>query len=297
MVETSKSTVPSLFSSPDQVLILDGPMGTELTKRGFDVGRPGWSARALLEAPELISAIHRDYVEAGAMILTTNTFRTHAVNLEGWHDPAEAGRLTRLAVELAREAAGHRCRVFGSVSPLGDSYLPGEAVEPSWLQEQHTAMLNELLEAGVDGLLVETQTTFREAEMIVHLTRGCGRPVVLSVVSFDGQTMLDGTPLACLRELARSGLLDAIGCNCVPVEIVEDVLHQMQDFGIPKVVYANSGRMNSLGEWEESAGALLDQHVAFARIWTTHGVRLLGGCCGTDVDLVANFADEFADSF
>ncbi len=269
-------------------------MGTELTRRGFDVDRPGWSARALLEASELVLDVHRDHAAAGAMILTTNTFRTHAVNLEGWHNPAEAGSLTRRAVEIAREAAGDRCRVFGSISPLGDSYTPGEITEESWLTDQHAAMLRHLLEAGVDGLLIETQTTFREAEIIVQLTRDCGVPVALSVVSFDGQTMLDGTPLPRLADLADSGLLSALGCNCVPVEIVGAVLTEMQSVALPKVVYANSGRMNRAGEWESTAGADPEQHLALARTWIGQGVRLLGGCCGTGVDLVAKFADEFA---
>jgi len=271
-------------------------MGTELTRRGFDVDRPGWSARALLEAPELVLAIHRDHAAAGAKILTTNTFRTHAVNLKSWHNPAEAGRLTRRAVELAREAAGDRCRVFGSISPLGDSYTPGEYTEETWLSDQHAAMRDNLLDAGVDGLLIETQTTYREADLIVELTRDCDVPVVLSVVSFDGQTMLDGTPLPQLARLAESGLISALGCNCVPVEIVGAILTQLESIAVPKVVYANSGRMNRTGEWEATAGAVPGQHLELARSWIARGVRLLGGCCGTDVGLVAKFADEFASA-
>ena len=94
------------LSQADAILLLDGPLGTRLVDHGFEVDRPGWSARALLEAPELVERIHREYVAAGSQLLTANTFRTHQRNLDAWGQYQRAEELTHLAVSLARRAAG-----------------------------------------------------------------------------------------------------------------------------------------------------------------------------------------------
>src|SRR5207253_2975605 len=112
--------------SSGRPILLDGATGTELERRGFALEKPGWSARAIDEAPELLQTIHRDYVEAGAEIITANTFRLHRRNLAAWGAEEEQPRLVGKAVELARRAAGGRALVAASLAPLGDCYSPDE---------------------------------------------------------------------------------------------------------------------------------------------------------------------------
>ena len=288
-------TLQELLEKSNRTLILDGPLGTELTRRGFDVDRPGWSARALVENPELVLQIHLDYVAAGANLLTANTFRTHAVNLKEWSPAQNARELTSIAVELAQQAAGNACLVCGSVSPLGDSYRPQTSLSEDWLIEQHEKMLDELTSVGVDILLVETQTTFRELKVILRLIEQYSIPTMLSVVSFDGLHLLDGTPLPDIAELVTRSKIVALGCNCVPVEIVNTVLNSLKDNQLPKIVYANSGYQNAEGTWFQSLGANLDEHTELAKSWIQQGVRILGGCCGTEVPLIAKFAEKFGE--
>src|SRR5574342_1176370 len=100
-------------------LLLDGATGTELNRRGVNTDLPLWSARALLEAPDVLGQIHLDYVRAGAELITANTFRTHRRSLARAGLGDEAERLTRLAVSLARDAVraaqpGRACFVAGS---------------------------------------------------------------------------------------------------------------------------------------------------------------------------------------
>ena len=98
--------------------VLDGPMGTELTRRGVALPLPAWSAIALDEAPELVAAVHRDYVAAGATVHTANTFRTKRRTVGSrWEE------LARRAVRIARESVGG-WRVAGSIAPLEDCYRP-----------------------------------------------------------------------------------------------------------------------------------------------------------------------------
>src|SRR5215472_11746344 len=140
-------------------------MGTELGRRGVVCDLPLWSARALWAAPEVVLAIHRDEVAAGAEILTTNTFRTHRRTLAKEGRGSEAARWTRTAVSLAREAAkssGRDVYVVGSISPLEDCYRPDLVPEDSELAAEHGEQVETLSAAGVDGLLVETQNTVRE---------------------------------------------------------------------------------------------------------------------------------------
>src|SRR5512146_1125855 len=141
-------------------LVLDSAMGSELERRGLELDVPLWSARALVEAPDLVAAIHRENVDAGADVLTANTFRTTRTALDESGNADRAEELTRFAARLAREAVGPAKRpvlVAGSVAPLFDCYRPDlvpEDVRP--LEEAHAELAGTLASAGVDLLLLET---------------------------------------------------------------------------------------------------------------------------------------------
>src|SRR5262245_35929946 len=117
-------------------LLLDAAMGTELQRRDADTGLPLWSARPLLRDPELVWTIHGDEVGAGAEILTSNTFRTHARSLAKGGLGERSGELTARAVQLANQAAaipGREVFVAGSLSPLEDCYRPDLAPDDAAL--------------------------------------------------------------------------------------------------------------------------------------------------------------------
>src|SRR5579883_1481352 len=113
------STPPDGASGePGRLIVLDGPLGTELARRGVATPAPAWSAHALDVAPEVVAAIHRDYVAAGATVHTTNTFRTKRRSVgDRWEE------LLKRAVRIARESVGE-LRVAGSIAPLEDCYRP-----------------------------------------------------------------------------------------------------------------------------------------------------------------------------
>src|SRR5258707_8830056 len=126
-------------------ILLDGATGTELNRRGVSTDLPLWSAGALLDAPATLRQIHRDYLLAGAEIVTANTFRTHRRSLARGGYGDSAAELTRLAVELARAAVGEGALappayVAGSLAPLEDCYSP-ELVPPQAECEREHAEL------------------------------------------------------------------------------------------------------------------------------------------------------------
>src|SRR5262249_85083 len=148
-------------------------LGTELARRGADVAPPLWSARALLDAPEVVAAAHGDDAAAGADVLTACTFRTHERNVaaSGARDPRTLARsLTEPAVRLAREAAsgawardGRTGFVAGSQAPLEDCYSPELVPDDGSLEREHAAHAKNLAAAGCDLILVETMNAVREA--------------------------------------------------------------------------------------------------------------------------------------
>ena len=131
------------------VTVLDGPVGTELARRGIATPAPLWSAAALLTAPDVLAAIHHDYATAGASVHTAATFRTRR-RAAG----AQWAQLTQQAVAVVREAIPASARVAGSIAPLEDCYRPDlSPVNPG---SEHAELAAQLVASGVDLLLCET---------------------------------------------------------------------------------------------------------------------------------------------
>ncbi|MCB9756186.1 MAG: homocysteine S-methyltransferase family protein, partial [Myxococcales bacterium] len=206
-------------------ILIDGAVGTELERRGARMDAPLWSAHALLDDPALVETIHLDYLRAGAQLLTTNTFRTHARNLAAGGDAlAERAReLTILAVTLARAARDRharergdalRARVAGSISPLEDCYEPDRSPVRARALPEHRAMAEDLVAGGCDLLLIETMGRVDEACAAVDACDGLARPVWLSVVCRADGRLIGGEPLDALaRALARRPVR-ALLVNC-----------------------------------------------------------------------------------
>src|SRR5262249_26353454 len=140
---------------------------------------PLWSARPLLEDPELVWTIHGDEVASGADVLTADTFRTHARTLAKAGLAERSGELTALAVRLAHQAAaapGREVFVAGSLSPLEDCYRPDLAPDDDALEREHDAQARRLAEAGVDLILAETHNSVREAAAATRAALRTGLP-------------------------------------------------------------------------------------------------------------------------
>jgi S-methylmethionine-dependent homocysteine/selenocysteine methylase len=268
----------------DRVLVLDGATGTELERRGARTGLPLWSTHALIEAPELVLAIHRDYVRAGAEILTANTFRTQERTLARAGRAGCAAELTARAVELAREAsreAAHRVAVAGSAPTLEDCYRPDRVPDQRALAEEHAAHVANLVRSGVDLVLAETMNTVREALAAARAAREAGVPVVVSFVCGSDGALLSGEPLAqAVAAVAAVGPI-AVGVNCLPPATVAACLPALRRSGLPFCVYANLGTPNDVSGFTRSEAESPQAFARHAVAWVRAGARIVGGCCGT----------------
>lgn len=270
----------------DRVLLLDGALGTELTRRGFPLASTLWSATALVDDPRLVEDIHRDYVEAGAEVLTANTFRTHRRNLEAAGLGDRARELTIQAVELARAEAlkaNHPVWVAGSQSPLGDCYSPRDVPDEATLIREHAEMSRNLADAGVDAILVETQNTIREATCAVAAASSTGLPVLVSFVCGPDSRLLYGETLTDAVKAVRRFRPAAVLVNCLPAVPVPNALTELRR-AVPEFpigVYANTGVFDAQQGWIPTS---LEQPVHYAQEaikWRDLGAKLIGGCCGT----------------
>lgn len=265
-------------------ILLDGATGTELERRGLDTGTPIWSALALLEAPEMVEHVHRDYLEAGAEVLLTNTFRTHHRSLEAVGMGDEAARLTALAAAIAQKAvrgSGREAFVAGSMGPLEDSYTPFDLPYEDFLRE-HREMANNLAAAGVDLLLAETMNTVKEAKAAAEAAGGAGLPFGVSFICNTKGKLLSGEPLAEAAATVEPFGPSFLSINCTPAPSLHMALETLRAATeLPIGAYANTGHTHDYEHWVDTEAARPEGYAKFARGWLAGGVQLIGGCCGT----------------
>lgn len=279
-----------------ETLILDGANGTELERRGVGSELPLWSAHALIEAPAVVAAIHADYANAGADVLTANTFRTQRRTLARAGLEERAAELTQLAVDLARtearRAPGNRTlHVVGSAPPLEDCYRPDLVPRDPELAREHAEHAENLAKAGVDAILAETMNCAREAKAAARAARAAGKPALVSFVCWDGPRLLSGEPLRVALDAVLEEEPAAVLVNCLPASNVPACLPVLRASARPFGVYCNLGApTDSEGRRsEEYAPADLAELVAG---WHAAGARLLGGCCGTTPDHIRAVAQR-----
>jgi len=285
------------------LMILDGALATELERRGADLRDPLWSAKLLVEQPQLINAVHRDYFEAGADLATTASYQA---TFEGFAargiDASEASRLMRASISLAGLArdefwsvASNRVGrskplIAASIGPYGAMLADGSeyrghyAVSDAHLRDFHRRRLEVLTTAGADVLACETIPSLREALALVEVLAEF--PTTVAWISFscrDGEQTHEGQAIAeCAAQLHDCAQVVAIGVNCTaPAHIGSLLRHLRSGTDKPLIAYPNSGEhYDASGKhWHGEPGAA--SFASDARTWYEQGARLIGGCCRT----------------
>lgn len=296
-------------------MVLDGALATELEARGADLKDPLWSAKLLIERPELIREVHLDYFRAGADVATTATYQaTFAAFARRGIDHRGAERLMRDAVALGVEARNEfwavetnrrgrlRPLVAASIGPYGAMLADGSEyrghyeLDDAALAEFHRPRLRVLADSGADLLAAETIPCLREARVLAQLlTEFPGTCAWISFSCMDGALNCEGEDIgACAAELNAYPQVAAVGVNCTPPQHIASLLRRMKsETDKPLVVYPNSGEHYdaSSKQWGGENGIV--EFGALARLWFAEGARLIGGCCRsgpTDIRGVSEFA-------
>lgn len=265
----------------DDIVVCDGAMGTMLHSLGASLSQSFDELN--ISRPDLVSSVHREYVDAGATIIETNTFGANPLKLQGYGLSGRAAEINAAGARLARECARSRAPVAGSVGPTGKLLQP---LGPLTFDELHSAFREQiaaLCEGGVDLLIIETMQDLREMKAALLAARCVADIPVVVQVSFsqEGRTMMGTDPAT--AAVVLSGLRPTlIGTNCGtgPQDMLDAVramsvvtstgVTAQPNAGLPRFY---EGRLLYLSTPEYMAG--------FGRQFVEAGAVLVGGCCGT----------------
>jgi homocysteine S-methyltransferase len=266
-------------------LLFDGAMGTLLYSRG--VPQRACLDELVLSHPDLISTIHREYLEAGADAIETNTFGANRFRLADYGLEKLAAQINRRGAQLAREArdtAGRDALVAGSIGPLGTG-MPGRPrPHPGIARAAFREQIEGLLEGGADMFVLET---FGDLETLLlaieEVRRACAMPIVAQMTFGEDFLARDGaTPEAAAAALASAGV-DAVGVNCGAGPLV--CLEALVRTGRPSATVARSIMPNAglpqriEGRFVYSAGPEYFGEIVPRMV--AAGATIVGGCCGT----------------
>jgi len=265
--------------------VLDGGMGTMLQASGLDDG--GAPELWNVDRPDDVAAIHEQYLQAGARIITTNTFggTRPRLAMHGLED--RVLELNRAAAELARRtAAPYGALVAGDLGPLGELFEPMGDLTAEAAQALFAEQLQGLAAGGIDLVLIETMSDLDEVTAAVRAAQAVVPDLpIVATMSFDTKlrTMMGVTPQAAVQALAALGV-DAVGANCGrgPVEM-EAIMEQMvavRPEGLLLVAQSNAGLPQLVGDHFEydSPPHEMASHATRLR---AAGVDLIGACCGS----------------
>ena len=291
------------FLQAGGVLMLDGGLATELERRGAILNDPLWSAKLLIEQPDLIRDVHRDYFSAGADVATTASYQATFEGLaKRGLNAGAAADLMRTSVRLAMEARDAfwsapanrvgrlKPLVAASIGPYGamladgSEYRGGYRLSEETLMEFHRPRLRVLADSGADLLACETIPCLSEARALARLLAEF--PAIGTWISFscqDATRNSQGENIAdCARALQGYDSVFSIGVNCTAPQFIEPlVLELAQSTRKPIAVYPNSGEQYDADEKRWHGCAASSSFVDGARRWRRAGARLIGGCCRT----------------
>ena len=304
MEEVKRKTMRDLVQ--ERVLILDGAMGTMI---GKVLGKTGNSDRLNLERPEIIIDIHRKYLEAGADIITTNTFNAQRVSQADYHLEDKAREMALIGAQLARQCADEFSSsekprfVAGSIGPTNKTCSMSPDVSNPALRDltydalfdAYLEQTDALLEGGVDALLIETIFDTLNAKVAIDASltamkqRGREVPIMLSATVSDlaGRTLSGQTLDAFLASISSYPIF-SVGLNCSFGASQMIVYLRQLARKAPYYVsaYPNAGLPNAMGLYDETAesmapkiGEMIDEGL----------VNIVGGCCGTDETFIAAY--------
>lgn len=286
---------PSILERLDrgEVLITDGATGTYLQSHGLEPG--GCPEELNSSHPEIVRGMAREYFDAGADIVLTNSFGANRFMLGKYGHSGRESEFNRLAAQHVRSQASPGCHVVGSIGPTGEFLQPlGEISEAKMLDafiEQVTA-----LEAGgADAVVIETMSALEESALAIKAAKENTGLVVMATMVFDRGprgffTMMGVTPGRAVVELLDAGA-DVVGANCGNgIEVMTNLAKEMrQATDGYLLIQSNAGIPKLQGNeivYPETPDFMAEHFLVLAEV----GINIIGGCCGTGPDHIRALA-------
>ncbi|MCX8596525.1 MULTISPECIES: homocysteine S-methyltransferase [unclassified Gilliamella] len=295
----------------NQNIIIDGALASELQRRGCDLNDSLWSAKVLIEQPDLIRQVHYDYFKAGADCATTASYQASPLGFaKKGISLDESIKLIKKSVELAQQAKEQYLTQIGKNKPLfiagsvgpygayladGSEYTGNYQLSEDKFIEFHQIRIQALIDGKADILACETLPNFAEIKALVKVLKQY--PSMTAWFSFtlkDANHLSDGTPLKeVIDYLNNVDQVVSVGINCIALEEVTAALTVLQTLTRkPLIVYPNSGEQYdpTTKQWHKN-----HQHNCTFKnqlpTWLKLGAKLIGGCCQTTPKDIAEIAD------
>lgn len=299
-----------------RIIVLDGGMGRELERRGAPFKQPEWSALAMMDAPEIVKEVHKDFIGSGARVISTNSyalvpfhigeerFRNHGRALA-----SSSGQIARAAVKDTRS----KSLIAGSIPPLFGSYR-ADLFQPKRVAEIASPLIGGL-DPYIDLWLCETQSLIDEAISVMALIDKLDdekKPVWVSFTLEDAAStsipsLRSGEPVVDAVKAAFDMGVDAILFNCCQPEVIGDAIQVTREklaslnaLEVEIGAYANAfppqtknAKANE-GLDEIRADLTPTAYLNWAKQWQQKGASLIGGCCGVGPEHIALLAQKFA---
>ena len=267
----------------NQVLIADGATGSNLQQRGLEKGEA--SESWVMQRPEKILELHREFIRNGSDIILTCTFGASYIRLQQHHLEDKFELINREAVDLAKKAADARGTfIAGSIGPLGQLLEPLGTLSETEALKLYAQQAKILTESGVDLLLIETQFDLKEASAAVEAARSVSSLPVVCSFSFDrgNRTMMGVKPEQFVQTIGAFGI-SMLGINCG--RSLEENLNVLKSVraatNLPIWFKPNAGLPSVDDQGNSIYSISPDDMGEQAKLWIEAGANVIGGCCGT----------------
>ena len=270
------------------ILVGDGAWGTQLMACGLE---PGESPEALnLSDPQVLGEIAGLYLDAGAELITTNTFGASPLSLERYGLAERTEEINRAAVAALKPVVEGRAYISGSVGPCGAMVKPYGDTEPEAMADAFHRQIGALIDAGADLICVETMIDLTEARLAVEAARARSADIpIIATMTFDATPRGYFTMMGSSVEQACAALVEAganvVGSNCG--NGVEKMVEIAREFArhatVPIAIQSNAGLPEQSGGvlvWPETPDFMAERVGELIDL----GVKIIGGCCGTGPD-------------
>lgn len=289
------------------ITIMDGGMGQELLARSKNTPTEMWSARVLLDEPDLVTQVHADYIRAGAETITINAYSATPERLEKYGHGHLFASLQQAAIDCAhaaRDAVGAPVKITGSLPPLYSSYNPDLNSD----YDTALAIYSQIVDAqaaGVDIQLAETLGSTLEVRAALTAMHRHDKPKWISISLSDGTAapeLRSGEPLQAALDVISDHGADAVLINCSMPETITAAIGALSSLGIPFGAYGNGfTAVKRLAMGDIVADSLKqrtdlgpDEYAAHAQNWIDQGATLIGGCCEVGPKHIAELAQRFS---
>ena len=291
------------------IILFDGGMGQELVKRNQSADHPLWSAKVLLDNFDLVKNLHKDFINSGSTVITTNSYSCTPQRLRKYNYENEFENLQKLAIKAAKQAireskSKENIKIAGCVSPLPGSYYKDENLRKEEIIDTYVS-IGDLQKDDVDFFLVETMASIEDAKNTIKALSIFNKKIVLCfcLSEGDGTKLFSGEDLKHACDILDLDKVHGLCVNCSQIEDIYTALKILKNYNLPIGAFPNnfvSIKPLKLGmsvdNIKKRNDIFINDFINHAKSWLELGCLFLGGCCeispvyikGIDKYLVSN---------